>query len=239
MEKPAVRFASRFSVLTNCGTIALGRGRRPRRPPCRRSRLGEMNRQDEMNMVGHDDIFIHRDVRICFVHFLKTVRENGAVIRQLNGWGVEDAAPYNVSKQRFSFRRTDGDKIRTVLTVIVSGQSVWFSVFHGQPSLEVNRFPISSATRANPGISSVSPRTFSAKPTSRTHRMISSLGIFPNPAHSPFTSVFRRWAKLAFTTRKNSFSSEIGQGGSVAAPEGEDSGGHLRLRNEAAGRHIE
>ena len=80
-------------------------------------------------------------------------------------------------------------------------------------SCGINTFPISSATRANSGIPKVSPRTFSGSPAAVRHAIIWALESVPKPEDKPFTSVLRRWAKLARTVRKKSFSSAMGQGG--------------------------
>ena len=96
------------------------------------------------------------------------------------------------------------------------------SVLHDKNAVRFLRYlscfsalPISSATRANSGMPRVSPRTVSASPAAVMQSMICALERLPKPEDRPLTRVFLRWAKLACTTWKNSFSSAMGQGGAV------------------------
>ena len=70
-----------------------------------------------------------------------------------------------------------------------------------------------SARAANSAMESASPRTRSSRPAASTARVSAALSSFPNSAPRAFTSVLRRWAKAACTTRRKAFSLSTDTGG--------------------------
>ena len=68
------------------------RGRRPRRPACR----SIVNKQQNVNMIGHNYIFINRNTSDT-VSGQNVALYNLPQFRQLGIRGVEGAAPYDLT----------------------------------------------------------------------------------------------------------------------------------------------
>ena len=90
-------------------------------------------------MIRHDYIFLCLHVRVLMIHIPYLLINHRSVSCQSGCRGVEDAAPYDPRKDTFSIFGAYGDKIGTILAVIILIQTImlpdWpllvhFSFFH-------------------------------------------------------------------------------------------------------------
>ena len=83
-----------------------------------------------MHMIGHDHIFINGNIPVKIIHFQQRLLRDNSVIRKADVWGVEDAAPYNTSKNVLLPRSADRYKIHAGLRIIICRQPKRFSFLH-------------------------------------------------------------------------------------------------------------